>query len=305
MRIPAARIRFLRRRILRWYAQHRRELEWRKTVDPYEILISEIMLQQTQVDRVKIKFPLFLRRYPTLRSLASARTSDVIKAWQGMGYNNRAVRLKALAVAVVRDFHGEIPRDVEVLAGLPGIGPYTSHALACFAFGRRVPVIDVNIERVLSRVFDTGARGAGSDKKSRVHFLASHVLPRNAAAWNQALMDLGATVCKARNPACAICPINPACVYRRSHGPNSGTASMPGRAGKPEPTHRGIPRRLWRGRIIQALRDHPTLSVAKLGDSIIPDFTPGELPWLSGLLARLQDDGLITVQNRRVRLGSE
>jgi A/G-specific adenine glycosylase len=254
---------------------------------------------------VKVKFPLFLRRFPTLRSLAAARTSEVIKAWQGMGYNNRAVRLKALADAVVRDYRGEIPRDIEVLAGLPGIGPYTSHALACFAFGQQVPVIDVNIERVLSRVFDGGARGAVAARKSRVRFLASHVLPRNAAAWNQALMDLGATICKARNPACAICPVSRACTYRRSRAPNGRTVSIAVRAGKPEPTHRGIPRRLWRGKIIQVLRDHPSLSVAKLGDSIIPDFTPGELPWLSGLLARLQDDGLITVQNRRVRLGSE
>ena len=125
--------RSLHRRVLAWYGEHRRELRWRRTTDPYEILVSEVMLQQTQVSRVREKLPQFLRTYPTLRRLARATNAEVIRAWRGMGYNHRALRLRDAARAVLRDHHGKIPADAEALQRLPGVGRYTAHAVLCFA----------------------------------------------------------------------------------------------------------------------------------------------------------------------------
>ncbi|MGH2569330.1 MAG: A/G-specific adenine glycosylase, partial [Bacteroidota bacterium] len=139
--------------VLRWYRRHGRPLPWRRTRSPYRILVSEIMLQQTQVGRVLEKYPSFLRRFPDIQSLARAKKSSVIKAWRGMGYNNRAVRLQQLARIVRHSQGGKLPRTVEELQNLPGIGRYTAHALACFAFRRPLQVVDTNVRRILSRLF--------------------------------------------------------------------------------------------------------------------------------------------------------
>src|SRR5947209_3644935 len=139
-----------RRQILDWYDMHRRDLPWRGDPDPYHVLVSDVMLQQTQVDRVIPKYLAFLARFPTLQTLASASTADVLRAWQGLGYNRRALNLKRTAEAVVREHSGKLPRTVEELEKLPGIGRYTARAVACFAFGVQVAVVDTNVRRVLS-----------------------------------------------------------------------------------------------------------------------------------------------------------
>ena len=163
--------------ILWWYQKNRRILQWRSTRDPYEILVSEIMLQQTQVSRVQEKLPVFLKKFPTMRSLSRASTAAVILAWRGMGYNNRAVRLRDLAKSVMKDYKGKLPAKTEELQMLPGIGPYTAHALACFAFRKQVPVVDVNIQRVFSRIFWKTTDPQKYRNSDEIWQLAEEILP--------------------------------------------------------------------------------------------------------------------------------
>ncbi len=277
-----------------WYRKHRRDLQWRHTTDPYEILISEIMLQQTQVNRVKEKLPLFLTRFPSFRTLAKASKAEVLHAWRGMGYNNRAVRIRDLARVITSRHRGTLPRDISALLELPGIGPYTAHALACFAFHHRVPVVDVNIQRVLSRIFwkmnSVGQYHAEKD----IWKLASEILPKNASLWNQALMDLGSIICTARNPLCMSCPVRQYCKSNQLHRAHHYATKRQPRS---EPLYEGIPRRIWRGKIIEALRNvngKGKISLPSLGRTIKLDFSSKELLWLEGLIDRLQNDGLLT-----------
>jgi A/G-specific adenine glycosylase len=201
--------RAFRRRLLGWYALHRRALPWRGTRDPYEVLVSEFMLQQTQVARVMGHYPRFLTRYPTLEDLAAAPPDAVRDSWSGLGYYARARNLHAAARRVVREHEGVFPTDPAELRRLPGIGRYTAGAVASIAFGADAAAVDTNIARVLSRVFRVpGARASAA----RLWRLAERVLPRGRAGdWNQALMDLGATICVARRPRCVVCPVESVC----------------------------------------------------------------------------------------------
>jgi A/G-specific adenine glycosylase len=291
----------IRRRITGWYTKRKRILQWRFTIDPYEILVSEIMLQQTQVSRVKIKLPLFLERFPDFSALASAPKSDVVKAWKGMGYNNRAVRLHEIAKKVTTEHSGKLPSDIETLKTLPGIGEYTSHAVACFAFRQRVPVVDVNIRRVLSRVY-WKMKSPGDYRSDKDAWLkAEKILPRDAYTWNQALMDFGATVCTARNPLCNDCPVSSFCLSMKNmQRPEN---NRPGHSdGKyREPIHAGIPRRFWRGRVVEALRSlngKQSVSLPELGKRIKEDFHIRELPWLGDIISRLSKDGVVTMAKK-------
>ena len=194
-----------KRSLLRWFRGHARDLPWRRTRDPYRILVSEIMLQQTQVSRVRDYYPRFLYRFPTLDALARARPRQVREAWDGLGYYRRAENLHALARTIMREADGNLPADPERLQGLPGIGRYTAGALASFAFERRTAAVDTNVSRVLTRAFAP---------RNDVWSLAQRLLPtRPRVVWefNQALMDLGATICVARKPKCAVCPVRRAC----------------------------------------------------------------------------------------------
>lgn len=196
-----------RRRLTAWYRTAARDLPWRRTRDPYAIVVSEFMLQQTQVARVLGYYPRFLNRYPTVESLARARPRAVRESWDGLGYYRRAANLHALARVVVRDHGGRIPPDVESLRRLPGIGHYTAGAVSCFAFERPAATVDTNVGRVLARVFGKRQPGALRD-------LAMSLQPRpGRPAWefNQALMELGALVCTARTPKCAECPLRSMC----------------------------------------------------------------------------------------------
>ena len=196
------------RKLLAWYKRNARVLPWRQTRNPYAILVSEFMLQQTQVSRVLDYYPRFLKRFPTMNALARARPKAVREAWEGLGYYARARNLHKLAREVTRRHDGTLPDQPEQLRTLPGVGRYTAGAVACFAYEKPVATVDTNVRRVLERVF--GAKD--------VWTLAGQIVPKHGErAWrfNQALMELGALVCTARKPKCPECPIRNDCLAVR------------------------------------------------------------------------------------------
>jgi A/G-specific adenine glycosylase len=204
---PAARQRF-RRALLDWYRKHGRKLPWRETADPYHILVSEMMLQQTQVDRVLPKYHEWLEKYPSLGALAAAPEHDVRQTWRPLGYNVRPRRLHAIARESVARYGGALPSDEETLLSFKGIGAYTAGAIRSFAFGQRAAIVDTNVARVLFRVFV--GRGDAKTHAMRKHLwsVSESLVPRKRVFdFNQALMDLGAIVCVARKPKCLICPM--------------------------------------------------------------------------------------------------
>src|SRR6266516_2104267 len=194
--------------LLRWYAAEQRNLPWRSTDDAYAILVSEIMLQQTQVERVLPKYQQFLAAFPTLADLAAASTAEVISVWVPLGYNRRAVNLQAIARQVMTEYNGHIPDSINELLKLKGVGRYTAGAIACFAYRKQVATVDTNIRRVLHRIFLGLEYPAPRLNDSQLLTLAEQVLPPSEAYnWNQALMDLGATICSSNNPQCTRCPV--------------------------------------------------------------------------------------------------
>lgn len=200
------------RRLVRWYRRHGRDLPWRRTRDPYRILVSEVMLQQTQVDRVRGFYTRFLRRYPTITALAEASEFQVREAWEGLGYYARARNLHRTAQAVTEQFGGRVPEDAEIIQGLPGIGRYTAGAVLSFAYGKQAAILDTNAARVLSRVFALRQQRSKTRRWKRLWRVAEAVTPARApAAFNQAIMDLGALVCRARTPLCSRCPVRSCC----------------------------------------------------------------------------------------------
>jgi A/G-specific adenine glycosylase len=216
---PADRRRF-RQRLLAWYRRHGRDLPWRKTDDPYHILVSEIMLQQTQVDRVLPKYAEWLVKYPSLDALAAAPEDDVAATWYPLGYNIRPRRLQTIAREAVARHGGRLPSDEETLLSFKGIGAYTAGAIRSFAFRQRAAILDTNVARVLFRVFV----GQGDQKrhamKQHLWTVSETLVPRRQVFdFNQALMDFGALICISRNPKCLICPMVKDCrAYRTSAG---------------------------------------------------------------------------------------
>ncbi len=203
----------LRTQLLRWFDQHQRALPWRQTKDPYGIWVSEVMLQQTQVDRVVRYWTKFLARFPTVNSLANAELADVLSMWTGLGYYSRARNLHGAAKELVAKFQGALPDSVDALLTLPGFGRYTAGAVASIAFELEAPLVDGNVARVLSRVLEL--EGAPGDRKREAALWeAAEVLVTGARPgdWNQALMELGATVCVPQNPLCLLCPVRGACL---------------------------------------------------------------------------------------------
>src|SRR3954452_15038086 len=202
---PPDRRRF-RQRLLTWYRRHGRNLPWRNTDDPYHILVSEIMLQQTQVDRVLPKYQEWLTKYPSFQTLADAPEHEVTRTWYPLGYNIRPKRLQSIAREAVEKYGGELPSDRDTLLSFKGIGEYTAGAIQSFAFRQRAAILDTNVARVLFRVFV----GAGDPKahamKRHLWEVSDALVPvRDVFDFNQALMDLGAMVCVARNPKCLVC----------------------------------------------------------------------------------------------------
>jgi A/G-specific adenine glycosylase len=208
-RAPARAAAF-RRRLLGWYTRHRRDLPWRGVRNPYAVLVSEIMLQQTQVARVIDYYPRFLARYPSCEALAAASPDAVRESWDGLGYYARARNLHRAAQQIVAECDGQVPSRPEDLRRLPGIGRYTAGAVASLAYGAPVAAVDTNAARVLARVFRI--RGRAAARTRRIWARAESLVPRRRSAdWNQALMDLGALYCTARAPRCPTCPVRRVC----------------------------------------------------------------------------------------------
>jgi len=197
-------------RLLKWYMKHGRDLPWRKTSDPYHILVSEVMLQQTQVDRVIPKYHEFLECYPSFEKLADASISDVKKTWYPLGYNIRPERLHSIACETVERYGGHLPSDTDELLSFKGIGRYTAGAIRSFAFNEDAPILDTNVIRVLHRVFL--AKGDPKAQKAILWQLSEALIPKGKGYdFNQAIMDFGATCCTARNPSCGQCPMKSLC----------------------------------------------------------------------------------------------
>ncbi len=203
----------LQRSLLSWFSKNQRELPWRKNYTPYEIWISEIMLQQTQMDRAALFFTRWMKTFPDIPSIAAASEQRVLKCWEGLGYYSRARNIQKSAVILQDTFHGTIPCRRKELLSLPGIGPYTAGAIASIAFNRDVPVVDANIERVFARLMNIDLVPGSPEAKKLFWKKAEELLPRGEARnFNQALMELGALICRPRQPQCADCPLSKNCL---------------------------------------------------------------------------------------------
>src|SRR5688500_15309754 len=201
-----------RRKLLSWYRANGRSLPWRTTDDPYHILVSEVMLQQTQVDRVLPKYHEWLAKYPSFEALAAADDADVSATWRPLGYNIRPKRLHAIARESVARFGGRLPSDQETLLSFKGIGAYTAGAIRSFAFRERAAILDTNVARVLFRVFVGRGDAKAHAMRKRLWAISEVLVPnKNVFDFNQALMDLGAMVCVARKPKCEVCPMTKLC----------------------------------------------------------------------------------------------
>lgn len=208
---PRDRRRF-RTRLLSWYRRHGRDLPWRKTDDPYHILVSEIMLQQTQVDRVLPKYAEWLTKYPSMQALAEAPEHEVTSTWYPLGYNIRPRRLQTIAREAVARYDGRLPDDEETLLSFKGIGAYTAGAIRSFAFRQRAAILDTNVARVLFRVFVGEGDAKAHATRRHLWTLSEALVPhKHVFDFNQALMDLGAMVCTARQPKCLVCPMSDGC----------------------------------------------------------------------------------------------
>jgi len=231
-----------RRALLEWYGSRARPLRIRATRDPWAILVSEVMAQQTQIARVDEAWVAFMARYPSPRALADASTADVLRAWAGLGYNRRALNLQRAAASIETDHHGRVPQTLDELEALPGVGPYTARAVMAIAFGRPVAAVDTNVRRVLTRVLgqapSPGQLQAAADRL---------VDPADPATWNHASMELGATVCVSRDPKCEACPVATWCM---SVG---RVRTLVRRTSSNEPAFE-LTTRWLRGRIIERLR---------------------------------------------------
>ncbi len=277
---PAA----LREPLLAWYAANgRHHLPWRQTRDPYAVLVSEVMLQQTQVDRVLPHYQAWLQRWPGFAQLAAASPAEVITAWRGLGYNRRARALHTTATIVVDRYRGRLPLDDPAALGrLPGLGPYTVAALRCFVLDVPVPVLDTNISRVIARSRLAVAHAA-SIRPAAIRAAAEALLPATGARdTNLALMDLGALRCASREPRCDACPLEGLCAWRAA-----GHPSQPLPAGRPAPPFASTAR-FARGRIVDRLRAGPAADA-----DLIDILPPAHRERLPSYLAALERDGLI------------
>lgn len=234
MRVNNGVRRAFHRDLLRWYRRHHRKLPWRATRDPYQIWVSEIMLQQTRVETVLPYYARWLRALPTVRALARASDDRVLKLWEGLGYYSRARNLHHAAQAVVHEHGGQLPRTADGLLTLPGIGRYTAGAIASIAFGQRVPLVDGNVARVFARIFAIRANVKSPRTLESLWKLAEDLLPStNPGDFNQALMELGALACTPANPQCDICPMRRVCAARGRRL----IEQLPNRGDKPRTVH--------------------------------------------------------------------
>mgnify|MGYP003939040293 FL=1 len=279
--------------LLDWFDRLGRDLPWRRTRDPWAVLVAELMLQQTQVERVIPRWEAFLERWPEPEDCAAAPLGEVVTAWAGLGYNRRAVNLHRAAVAVCERHRGELPRDLDELLALPGIGPYTARAVLAFAYeDDRVGVLDTNVARVLAR--RTG-RSLGRAEAQRAADAA--VPPGEGWRWNQAMLDLGATRCRARQPDCEACPVASGCAWyeagRSEPDPAVGSAGVSGGQSRFEGSDRQ-----GRGRLVDALR----LGPVEAADLARVAGWPDDPPRAARIAATLVRDGLAVEADGTYRL---
>ncbi|MDQ6929720.1 MAG: A/G-specific adenine glycosylase [Candidatus Eremiobacteraeota bacterium] len=289
----------LQANVLQWYARSgRAELPWRATRDPYRILVSEFMLQQTQVDRVLPKYRSFIERFADFKTLAQASTADVLRQWKGLGYNSRAIRLQGIARIVERDFAGKMPMHAEQLLAMPGIGPYTAAALRAFAFEEDDLALDTNIRRVMRRVLYGLAFEAGRSERTLEAQSLALTPSGRAHDWNSALMDLGATVCTARAPQCSLCPLRNDCAAAPLDAVRLESEREAHR--KKRSPQESIPfeqtTRFARGRIVDRLRGLPAgrrislLDLQRDMQTVLPAKT---LDSIEETLGALERDGIV------------
>lgn len=277
--------------LLTWYKNCKRDLPWRKTHKPYKILVSEVMLQQTQVSRVLVKYREFLTAFPTIEDLATASPAEVIKAWKGLGYNRRALFLQKTAQTIVNEYSGKFPNDIKSLCALPGIGDYTARAILSFAFKKPIPMMDTNHRRFYGRVFC----GVETPNDKELLQLAEKILPKkDAYDFNQALMDFGSSICTSKKPRCADCPIRPMCKAYPDILNTSKQIKTPKKNTTPfKQTNRYI-----RGRIIDKLRTKQEIPMEEIVKNF-PEFTKKRIV---SVIEGLQKDHLIIKQNGRILL---
>ncbi len=216
IQIESKTIEFFQKTLVTWFEKHGRDLPWRKTRNPYHILVSEFMLQQTQVVRVEKEYYFqFLEKFPTFQDLANASEEEVLQAWEGLGYYNRAKNLHKIAKIIVSEYNGEFPTDYNKILNLPGIGKYTAGAILSFAFNLDYPIVDTNVDRIIKRVFlhKHKINSPAKLEKTIWEITEKILLRSNAWTFNQAILDLGALICIAKKPNCNICPMRPICQY--------------------------------------------------------------------------------------------
>lgn len=272
-----------------WWPAVARDLPWRKSRDPWEILVSEVMAQQTQVDRVIPKWHAFIARFPTPGDAASASAGDLISMWDGLGYNRRALYLHKCAQTVAHDHGGAFPAELTELMALPGVGPYTARAVQAFAFEADVAVVDTNVGRVLARV--TGSAFTAAEAQE----VADALVPKGAGwEWNQAFLDFGAMVCTKRAPQCSACPVSEVCAWA-----GVGTDPAIGSAGvtKAQSRFEGSDRQA-RGRIVSRLRTG-SIDVSEVASVV--NFRDDHQR-IEAVLASLVDDGMVVEQDGRLEL---
>lgn len=281
----------INRRLSRWYQKYgRHDLPWRHTRDLYRIIVSEVMLQQTNVPKVIGKYKAFLRQFPRWAALADASAGDVVRAWQGLGYNRRALYLHRIAHMIVKEYGGVVPHSAETLGRLPGMGPYTRNAVLVFGRNADLLAMDVNIDRVVRRWL-----GKKTWKKTTAEREITRFIPHGKSrVWHGAMMDFASLVCTKRAPKCTICPLGTLC---RSYGAPRDVArnkkKEPGRA----ENGRHVPRRIYRGRIVEILRA-AAASSEEIGKKIKGDWhAQNDRQWLAGILEKLAREDMIEQKN--------
>ena len=278
-------------RILSWYAQHGRDLPWRRTTDPYALFMSELMLQQTQVDRVIPLWQNWLKLFPNWKALAEAKTADIIQAWAGLGYNRRALYAREAAQHI--KVHGLPSTEVEWLS-IKGVGPYMAAALAAFIQHERTLVIDTNIRRVIGRAFLQIAFPAPTDDVAIRTCLAS-LVPTRGKHWDipQALMDIASAHCFHRRPDCSHCPLASICLSRQFFLSNPDAKKIQQASREKIHEEKEFPDRIYRGRILKLVREYGKYKIAHLGAQIDPHFSIRDQEWVEKMVQRMLKDGLV------------
>lgn len=268
------------RTILSWYEKNGRKLPWRETTDPYKILVSEMMLQQTQVDRVIPKYNAFLQQFPTTKVLANTQTAEVLKLWSGLGYNRRALYLQKCAQAIEAQYQGEFSEIENELQQLPGIGPYTRAAVLSFAFNKNIVVIDVNIELLYKRIF--------YGKADNIQAIAQELLPKERSRdWHNALMDIGALFCTAKSPRCNDCPLKQFCASKNNSERHEATRQRK----KVIPFKESD--RIVRGTILKLLTRQNNQDKDVVYEQLLQQNIKREKEKFEEILGQLEGDGLI------------